>query len=136
MPDAHRIREALQRAELVVVQDAYRTPATVAHADVLLPATTWAERDGTVTNSERRISRVRAAVPPFGQARHDWAIATDFARRLAARLPDAPRHLFPYETRSRSGTSIVTAPAAAISTSAGSAMRCSMRADRSNGRIH
>ena len=97
MPDAHRVREALLRAELVVVQDAYRTPATVAQADVLLPATTWGEKDGTVTNSERRISRVRAAVPPFGQARHDWAIAVDFARRLAARLPDAPRHLFPYD---------------------------------------
>ena len=62
-----------ERAEFVVVQEAFATTATCAYADLLLPATTWGEKDGTVTNSERRISRVRAAVPPPGQARHDWA---------------------------------------------------------------
>ena len=57
----------------------------------------WAEKEGTVTNSERRISRVRAAASAPGEARHDWAIATDFARRLGARLGN-PRTeaLFPY----------------------------------------
>ena len=53
---------------------------------MLLPAAGWGEKDGTVTNSERRISRVRAAVPPPGEARADWRIAVDFARRLGARL--------------------------------------------------
>ena len=107
MPDQATVRRALERAELVVVQEAFATTATCAFADLLLPATTWGEKEGTVTNSERRISRVRAAVPPPGEARHDWQIAVDFARRL--RLPpSAPgrgpgwgcssAELFPYAT--------------------------------------
>ncbi|MGE0097782.1 MAG: molybdopterin-dependent oxidoreductase [Hydrogenophaga sp.] len=87
MPDQATVRRALQRAEFIVVQEAYATAATCDFADLLLPATTWGEKDGTVTNSERRISRVRPAVPAPGQARHDWRIAVDFARRLERRLP-------------------------------------------------
>jgi assimilatory nitrate reductase catalytic subunit len=64
MPDQATVRRALERAELVVVQEAFATTATCAYADLLLPATTWGEKEGTVTNSERRISRVRAAVLP------------------------------------------------------------------------
>ena len=82
MPDQATVRRALQRAEFVVVQEAYATAATCDFADLLLPATTWGEKDGTVTNSERRISRVRPAVPAPGEARHDWAIVVDFAQRL------------------------------------------------------
>jgi assimilatory nitrate reductase catalytic subunit len=92
LPDQAMVRRALERAEFVIVQEAFATTATCAYADLLLPATTWGEKDGTVTNSERRISRVR---PPCraGQARHDWAIATDLARRLAARRARAHRPL-------------------------------------------
>ena len=86
MPDASAVRKALERAELVVVQEAFRDAETCAYADVLLPASSWAEKEGTVTNSERRISRVRAAVPPPGEARADWKIASDFACRLKALL--------------------------------------------------
>jgi len=86
MPDATTVRAALARAEFVVVQEAFSTTATCQYADLLLPASTWGEKDGTVTNSERRISRVRAAVPPIGAARDDWRIAASFARRLEARL--------------------------------------------------
>jgi assimilatory nitrate reductase catalytic subunit len=86
LPNSQKVARALQNAELVVVQDAYLTPATVQYADVLLPATTWGEKEGTVTNSERRISRVRAALPAFGQARHDWQIAVDFSQRLELEL--------------------------------------------------
>jgi assimilatory nitrate reductase catalytic subunit len=105
MPNQTMVREALARAEFVVVQEAYVSTATCAYADLLLPATTWGEKEGTVTNSERRISRVRAAVAPAGEARHDWQIATEFAQRLEAVLPDhrspapadAAKHtLFPY----------------------------------------
>ncbi len=95
MPDQARVRAALERAELVVVQEAYATTATVAYADVLLPATTWAEKDGTVTNSERCISRVRPAVAGPGQVRHDWEIAVDFAHRLERRW-GRTHSLFPY----------------------------------------
>ncbi|MFN7087513.1 MAG: molybdopterin-dependent oxidoreductase [Burkholderiales bacterium] len=97
MPDQQRVRAALEKAEFVVVQDAYRNIDTAAYADVLLPAASWGEKEGTVTNSERRISRVRAAVAAPGEARADWEITVDFARRLALRLkrPQAMA-LFPY----------------------------------------
>ena len=87
MPDQATVRRALQRAEFVVLQEAYANTATAEFADLLLPASSWGEKDGTVTNSERRISRVRAAVPPPGQARDDWRIAVDVARRVEALLP-------------------------------------------------
>jgi assimilatory nitrate reductase catalytic subunit len=98
MPDARRVREALERCEFVVLQEAYADTETAPYADLLLPATSWAEKEGTVTNSERRISRVRAAVPGPGEARPDWAIATEFARRLGTRTGRAARaaRLFPY----------------------------------------
>jgi assimilatory nitrate reductase catalytic subunit len=86
MPDQATVRRALERCEFVVVQEAFATTATCAYADLLLPATTWGEKDGTVTNSERRISRVRPAVAAPGETRHDWAIGIDFARRLERRL--------------------------------------------------
>jgi len=96
MPDQATVRRALTRAEFVVVQEAYATAATCEYADLLLPATTWGEKDGTVTNSERRISRVRAAVPAPGQARHDWRIVVDVAQRLEARWRPGQPTLFPY----------------------------------------
>ncbi|KQU88677.1 nitrate reductase [Variovorax sp. Root318D1] len=100
MPDQATVRRALERAEFVVVQEAFSTTSTCAFADLLLPATTWGEKEGTVTNSERRISRVRPAVAAPGEARHDWSIAVDFARRLEQRLGRAPT-LFPYDSAER-----------------------------------
>lgn len=87
LPDQALVRRALERCEFVIVQEASRTAATVDFADLLLPAASWAEKEGTVTNSERRITRVRAAVPPPGEARADWVIAADLARRLEVLLP-------------------------------------------------
>jgi assimilatory nitrate reductase catalytic subunit len=84
LPDQAMVRRALERCPFVIVQEAYATTATAACADLLLPATTWGEKDGTVTNSERRISRVRPAIPAPGDARHDWRIAVDVARRIEA----------------------------------------------------
>ena len=104
MPDQATVRRALERAEFVVLQEAFATTATARYADLLLPATTWGEKEGTVTNSERRISRVRAAVPAPGATdtapRHDWAIATEFAQRLEQALGRTPAQptLFPYPT--------------------------------------
>jgi assimilatory nitrate reductase catalytic subunit len=92
MPDLAMVRKALERAELVVVQETFRDAETCAYADVLLPAAGWAEKEGTATNSERRISRVRAAVPPPGEARPDWQIAVAFGRKL---FP-GKAHLLPY----------------------------------------
>lgn len=100
MPDQATVRRALERAEFLVVQEAFSTTATCAFADLLLPATTWGEKEGTVTNSERRISRVRPAVAAPGEARHDWSIAVDFAQRLEQRLGRIPT-LFPYDSAER-----------------------------------
>jgi assimilatory nitrate reductase catalytic subunit len=97
MPDQNLVHEALKHAELVIVQEAYRSTATVAYADVLLPATTWSEKEGTVTNSERRITRFKPVLPAPGEARHDWRIVVDFARRLESLIGRGPS-LFPYET--------------------------------------
>jgi assimilatory nitrate reductase catalytic subunit len=98
LPDQRTVRRALERAEFVVVQEAYATTATCDYADLLLPATTWGEKDGTVTNSERRITRVRPAVSAPGETRHDWQIACEFARRLETRLRPHGRTLFSYGT--------------------------------------
>ena len=80
-----------------MVQEAFAATATCAYADLLLPATTWGEKDGTVTNSERRISRVRPAVPAPGEAREDWSIAMQFAQRLEPRLRPGRPTLFGYD---------------------------------------
>ncbi|MEX8506031.1 molybdopterin-dependent oxidoreductase [Leptothrix ochracea] len=98
LPDQSTVRRALERAEFVVVQEAFATTATASYADLLLPATTWGEKIGSVTNSERRISLVRPAIAPPGQTRHDWRIGVDLARGLQARLTHRPNHLFPYDS--------------------------------------
>jgi assimilatory nitrate reductase catalytic subunit len=83
LPKADRVRDALAKLDLFVVSEALASTDTVAAgAHVTLPATTWAEKDGTVTNSERRISRQRAIMPPPGEARHDWWIVCEVAKRM------------------------------------------------------
>ncbi|WP_262296783.1 nitrate reductase [Microvirga sesbaniae] len=81
MPDADAVEDALRACPFVVVSDVTRTDTT-RHADVLLPAAAWAEKSGTVTNSERRISRQRAFLKPPGEARPDWRIVCDVAARM------------------------------------------------------
>ena len=82
MPDADCVKAALEKCELVVLSDCVRDTDTAKVADICLPATTWGERDGTVTNSERRISRQRPFLPVPGLAKHDWQIVTEFAHAL------------------------------------------------------
>ena len=82
MPDADRVRAALLDCELVVVSDCVQHTDTTACADILLPAAGWGEKDGTVTNSERRISRQRAFLPAAGEAKPDWWIITQVAQRM------------------------------------------------------
>ncbi len=95
LPEQALVREALQKAELVIVQEAYATTATAAYADVLLPATSWGEKEGTVTNSERRITRVKPVISKPGEARHDWEIVVRIAHRIETLLGQS-RTLFPY----------------------------------------
>ncbi|MEO0883429.1 MAG: molybdopterin-dependent oxidoreductase [Pseudomonadota bacterium] len=82
MPQAEKVRDALEACPLVIVSDISESSDTVSLADVALPATGWGEKNGTVTNSERRISRQRAFLPAPGDARHDWQIICDVARRM------------------------------------------------------
>ena len=96
MPDVSLVKEALAKAEFVVVQEAFENTDTVPYADVLLPASSWGEKEGTVTNSERRISRVRAALSAPGEARDDWWIASEVARRMEAYLRPQQPSLFPF----------------------------------------
>ena len=82
MPDAGFVREALAKCETLVVSDVIADTDTARLAHVRLPALAWGEKDGTVTNSERRISRQRALFAAPGAARADWAIVADVGCRL------------------------------------------------------
>lgn len=96
LPDQALVRAALEKVDCVIVQEAFASSETLAYADIVLPAATWPEKDGSVTNSERRISRVRAALPPPGQAREDWRIVADVARWLAADIAPERGRLFEF----------------------------------------
>ncbi len=97
MPDQNKVHEALAACPFVVVQEAFFTTETCHYADLLLPAASWGEKEGTVTNSERRVSHVRSAVPAPKEARPDWAITTDFARRLEKLLRPGLPSLFDFD---------------------------------------
>ena len=80
-PDINHAKEALSRLDTLVVQDIFLTE-TAQLADVVLPATSFAEKDGTFTSTERRVQRVRKAIDPPGDARPDWEIVADLSARL------------------------------------------------------
>jgi predicted molibdopterin-dependent oxidoreductase YjgC len=84
-PNLDHARHALEHLDFLVCQDIFINE-TGEMADVILPATSFAEKDGTFTNSDRRVQRCRAAVPPVGQSRADWDILCDLGRRIEARL--------------------------------------------------
>jgi assimilatory nitrate reductase catalytic subunit len=97
MPEADAVREALARVSLVVVSDMFATTDTARCAHVLLPALGWGEKSGTVTNSERRISRQRAFLAAPGEARPDWWALAEIGRRLghgAAFSYESPVEIF------------------------------------------
>jgi predicted molibdopterin-dependent oxidoreductase YjgC len=80
-PDVNHVEKALKRAELLVVQDIFFTP-TAELAHVVLPGTSFAEKDGTFTNTERRVLRVRQAIEPVGDSRPDWEIIQEISTRF------------------------------------------------------
>ena len=82
MPEADNVRSALDTCPFVVVSDVVRDTDTTAHADVLLPSLAWGEKDGSVTNSERRISRQRKFLPDPGEARADWWQMAEVGKRM------------------------------------------------------
>ena len=84
-PDLHHAEKAIEQLDFLVVQDLFMNE-TAERAHVFLPAAAFAEKDGTFTNSERRVQRIRQAIDPPGLARPDWWIACELARRTARRL--------------------------------------------------
>jgi formate dehydrogenase alpha subunit len=90
-PDLNHVEQSLRANEFLVLQEIFPSE-TSKFADILLPGASFAEKEGTFTNTERRIQRVRAAIPSPGSARPDWIITADLARRVLAlegRSPDA-----------------------------------------------
>jgi len=92
MPEADAVRAALEACPFVVVSDVVRDTDTTRYAHVLLPSAAWGEKDGIVTNSERRISRQRAFLPIPGEARPDWWQMAEVARRMGFGDAFAWRH--------------------------------------------
>jgi predicted molibdopterin-dependent oxidoreductase YjgC len=84
-PNLNHTRHQMEQLEFCVAQDLFINESG-AFADVFLPATSWAEKEGTFTNTDRRVQRVRQAIPPRGQARADMEIICDLALRIEARL--------------------------------------------------
>lgn len=82
LPNTDQVSRALEKCPLVVVSDCIANTDTLAYANVALPATGWSEKDGTVTNSERRISRQRGMLPPSGESKPDWWIISEVAKRM------------------------------------------------------
>jgi ferredoxin-nitrate reductase len=81
-PDLVRTKAALKRSPFTVYQDAYYPVETSAFAHIMLPATQWSEKTGTMTNSERCVTLCQAFQPPLGEARDDWSIFAEVGRRL------------------------------------------------------
>ncbi|MBU0549734.1 MAG: formate dehydrogenase subunit alpha [Candidatus Omnitrophica bacterium] len=79
-PDSNQVRACLEKIEFLVVQDIFLSE-TAEYADVVLPAASYAEKDGTFTNTERRVQRIRKVINPPGQARADWQIICEVAER-------------------------------------------------------
>ncbi|HEV8439353.1 MAG TPA: formate dehydrogenase subunit alpha [Methylomirabilota bacterium] len=96
-PDLHHAEKAIAQLDCLVVQDLFMHE-TAERAHVFLPAAGFAEKDGTFTNSERRVQRVRAALEPAGQARSDWWITAELAKRVASRVGLDVEQSFGYRT--------------------------------------
>lgn len=97
MPNHQQIARALNKCDMVVVSDCVANNDTIAYANVVLPAQGWGEKSGTVTNSERRISRQRSFLEPYGEAKPDWWILCEVAKRMGfahAFTFDGPADIF------------------------------------------
>jgi formate dehydrogenase major subunit/formate dehydrogenase alpha subunit len=99
-PDSAHIRHCLEQCELVILQEIFPSE-TSSYADILLPGVSFAEKSGTFTNTERRVQLVRRAVNPPGQARQDWQIVCDLAKRILSEgvidVQDAPHSGWDYQ---------------------------------------
>ena len=95
-PNLNHTRKEIEALEFLVAQDLFINE-TGAYADVFLPSASWAEKDGTFTNTDRRVQRLRQAIPPRGQSRPDWEILRDLAKRIEQRLGRADSAYWDYQ---------------------------------------
>ena len=98
-PNLNHTRHMIEQLEFLTAQDLFINESG-AYADVFLPAASWAEKDGTFTNTDRRVQRVRKALEPRGQARADWQITCDLAGRIEARLGRSRSAFWAYQSPS------------------------------------
>ena len=115
-PDLNQVRKALNKAEFIVLQEIFYSE-TADYAHVILPASSFAEKEGTFTNTERRIQRVRRAVPSPGDARADSWIVTELARRMVGLGAAAPGADAPWSGWSHSSAAAVMAEIGALTPS-------------------
>lgn len=93
-PDLHHVEAALKKLDIFIVQDIFLTQ-TAKFADIVLPGTSFAEKDGTFSNTERRVNLVRQAIPPIGESRPDWQIVQDLSTRVGYPMKYAsPEEIF------------------------------------------
>ncbi|HET7005973.1 MAG TPA: formate dehydrogenase subunit alpha [Candidatus Binatia bacterium] len=96
-PNLNHTRQMIEQLEFLSAQDLFINESC-AYADVFLPAASWAEKEGTFTNTDRRVQRVRKAMEPRGQARADWQIVCDLAARIEKRLGRPQTAYWAYQT--------------------------------------
>jgi predicted molibdopterin-dependent oxidoreductase YjgC len=96
-PNLNHTRHMIEQLEFLTAQDLFINESA-AYADVFLPAASWAEKEGTFTNTDRRVQRVRKALEPRGQARADWEIICDLAKRIEKKLARPQTAFWQYQT--------------------------------------
>ena len=132
-PDTHHIRQALDAIDFLVLQEIFPSE-TSAYADILLPGVTFAEKTGTFTNTERRVQMVHKAIPTQGDARDDWWITSEIAKRILAGTSDRLQPGAPYSGWDYRDTSEIMSEINALTPStAVSPMPASTRASACNG---
>lgn len=117
-PDTKHIRHCLEELDFLVLQEIFPSETSV-YADVLLPGVTFAEKTGTFTNTERRVQLVRQAIPTQGDAKPDWWITSEIAKRLMERISDRVRKEAPHAGWEYKNTSEIMAEINTVTTSYG-----------------
>lgn len=97
LPNSFKAEDAFKKAELIMVSDAYSNSDTLDFAHIVLPAAGWGEKEGTMTNAERRVSLLSAPLKPYGSSMPDWKIAKDFANKLEEELNEDWKEAFDYK---------------------------------------
>jgi predicted molibdopterin-dependent oxidoreductase YjgC len=127
-PDTKHIRHCLEQIDFLLLQEIFPSETSV-YADVLLPGVTFAEKTGTFTNTERRVQMVRQAIPTQGDARDDWWIISQIAKRILARTSERVRPDAPYSGWHYADQSAIMSEINAVTPSYGGITHARLEAD-------